>query len=342
MLQALGQPSGAPFIMPKRVAETDPFKQIEDFTGSGPFIFVKNEWKPGDKTVYVKNPKYKPRPEPASGLAGGKIAKVDRVEWVAIPDQQTAMNALLKGEIDMIESPQHDLFKVMEADPDVKLVNLNKWGNQYIFRFNQLFPPFDNAKARQALYYAFNQKDFLDGVIGNPKYYKVCKAMFMCDTPYASTKGFEDKLDSNFAKAKELVKESGYDGKPVILMHSTDLYVLANLAPVAKSLMEKAGFKVDMQSMDWQTLVSRRAKKDPPSAGGWHGFLTAWAAVDSLNPIFIGFFNSACEKALFGWPCDPKMEVLRDQFARETDPAKQKAIAEAVQVRATETVTHIP
>ena len=104
-------------------------------------------------------------------------------------------------------------------------------------------------------------------MIGDPKYYKVCKAMFMCDTPYASTKGFEDKLDSNFAKAKELLKEGGYDGTPVVLMHSTDLYVLANLAPVAKSLMEKAGIKVDMQSMDWQTLVSRRAKQGSAGQG---------------------------------------------------------------------------
>src|ERR1044072_5214377 len=138
MLQALGKPSGKASIMPKRIAETDPFKQIEDATGSGPFIFVKEEWKPGEKTVYVKNPKYKPRAEPPSGLAGGKIAKVDRVEWVAMSDQQTVVNALLKGEIDMIEYPQHDLFKVLEADKNVKLVNLNKWGNQYIFRFNQI------------------------------------------------------------------------------------------------------------------------------------------------------------------------------------------------------------
>ena len=72
MLQALGKPSGNAFIMPKKVAETDPAKQIEDYTGSGPFIFVKNEWKPGEKTVYVKNPKYKPRSEPASGLAGAR------------------------------------------------------------------------------------------------------------------------------------------------------------------------------------------------------------------------------------------------------------------------------
>jgi peptide/nickel transport system substrate-binding protein len=125
-------------------------------------------------------------------------------------------------------------------------------------------------------------------------------------------------------------------------MHSTDLAVLTNLAPVAKSLMEKAGFKVDMQSMDWQTLVARRSKKDPPTAGGWHAFLTAWVSADITNPIFTAFMNSACDKAIFGWPCDAEMEKLRDAFARETDPAKQKAIAEAVQVRSTQVVTHLP
>src|SRR6266702_6085935 len=145
--------------------------------------------------------------------------------------------------------------------------------------------------------------------------------MFMCDTPYASFKGFEDKFDSNFNKARELLKEGGYDGTPVVLMHSTDLYVLANLAPVAKSLMERAGFKVDMQSMDWQTLVARRAKKDPPNAGGWSAFLTSWVSADVLNPVMTGFLNAGCDKALFGWPCDQEMEALRDQFARETDPA---------------------
>jgi peptide/nickel transport system substrate-binding protein len=139
-----------------------------------------------------------------------------------------------------------------------------------------------------------------------------------------------------------LLKEAGYDGTPIVLMHSTDLQILTNLAPVAKSLLEKAGFKVDMQSMDWQTLVARRAKKDPPTAGGWHAFLTSWVSIDITNPIFAGFMNSACDKAMFGWPCDQEMEKLRDDFARETDPAKQKAIAEQVQVRQGEVVTHVP
>jgi peptide/nickel transport system substrate-binding protein len=125
-------------------------------------------------------------------------------------------------------------------------------------------------------------------------------------------------------------------------MHSTDLAVLTNLAPVAKSLMEKAGFKVDMQSMDWQTLVARRSKKDPPNAGGWHAFLTSWVSIDITNPIFAGFMNSACDKAMFGWPCDETMEKLRDQFAREADPAKQKVLAEAVQARNMEMTQEIP
>jgi peptide/nickel transport system substrate-binding protein len=342
VLLGLGKPSSnAPFMMPKRVAETDPNTQISDFTGSGPFIFKREEWKPGDRTVYVKNEKYKPRSEPASGLAGGKVVKVDRVEWRAISDHQQAVNALLAGEIDYIEAPKHDLLPLLKKDKVVKLWDYNPLGNQYTFRPNQMHKPFDNPKIRQALWYAFNQKDFLDAVIGDPDYYKVCKALFVCGAPLSSEKGMDGLLESNFKKAQELLKEAGYDGTPVVLMQSTDLDVLTNLAPVAKQLMEKAGFKVDMQSMDWQTLVARRAKKDLPNAGGWNAFLTSWVAADITNPIFTGFLNSACDKAMFGWPCDPEMEKLRDQFARETDPAKQKAIAEAVQVRDTQSTSHL-
>ena len=134
--------------MPKRVAETPLSQQISDTTGSGPFIFKKDEWKPGDKTVYVKNPKYKPRSEPPSGLAGGKVAKVDRVEWVAMSDQQTVVNALINGEIDMIESVPNDLMPLLEKDKGITLIK-GSVGNQYVFRMNWLTPPFNNPKLRQ-------------------------------------------------------------------------------------------------------------------------------------------------------------------------------------------------
>ena len=343
VLLGLSKPSSnVPFMMPKRVADTDPNKQIEDFIGSGPFVFVKDEWKPGDKTVYVKFDKYKPRSEPASGLAGGKVAKVDRVEWRAISDAQQAVNALSKGEIDFVEAPSHDLLPTLKKDPNVNIVVSPLAKLQYVFRPNTLHKPFDNPKVRHALWYAFNQEDFLMATIGDENYIRPCKALFICDTPLATTKGMDGLLTSNAKKAQELLKEAGYDGTPVVLMHSTDLKTLTNLAPVAKSLMEKAGFKVDMQSMDWQTLVARRAKKDPPEAGGWNAFLTAWVAADVMNPISTAYVNAACDKASFGWPCDEKLEKLRDDFARETDPAKQKAIAEAVQQRVIEFTPEIP
>jgi peptide/nickel transport system substrate-binding protein len=342
VLLALGKPSSnVPFTMPKRIAETSPNEQIKEYIGSGPFVFKTDEWKPGDRAVYTKFAKYQPRSEPPSGMAGGKVAKVDRIEWRVMPDGQTAVNALRAGEVDIIEDTASDLLPVVSKDPNVKMLNQNPLGNQYVFRFNTLHKPFDNPKVRQALFYAFNQEDFLKGVHGDPQYYKVCKALFICGTPLASEAGMADKLESNFRKAREILAEAKYDGTPIVLMHSTDLQVLTNLAPVAKSLMERAGFKVDMQSMDWQSVVARRAKKDPPNAGGWHGFLTSWVAADVLNPVGTAFLNSSCDKALFGWPCDEQMEKFRDDFARATDTAAQKKIAEQVQLRYLESPTHI-
>src|SRR5215831_17497565 len=262
VLQSLGKPSSnVPFMMPARVAATDPNTQIkaEDVIGSGPFMFARDEWKPGEKTVYVKNPKYKPRSEPANGLAGGKVAKVDRVEWLWIPDAQTQVAAIQNGEIDMIEAPSHDLLPLLAKDKNIKLVDYNPLGNQYTFRFNQLFKPFDNPKIRHAVFVAFGQEEFLKATIGDPKYFKVCKAPFPCGTPLASDEGLAEVLNQNAAKAKQLVAAAGYDGTPVVLMQSTDLPVLTNLAAVAKAQMEAAGLKVNMQAMDWQTLVGRRA-----------------------------------------------------------------------------------
>jgi len=343
VLQTLAKPgANVPFMMPKRVAETDPNTQISDFTGSGPFIFKRDEWRPGEKVVYVRNPKYRPREEPASGLAGGKRAKLERVEWLWIADPQTQVDALLKGEVDLIEQPPHDLLPLLAADPNIVLKVTNAPGRQIAFRFNVLHKPFDNAKARQAVAYAFNQKDFLASIIGDPQWSRECKSLFPCGSPLESTKGWDDKLNSDFATARRLLQEAGYDGTPVVLMQSTDIVALSNLAPVAKSLMEKAGFKVDLQAMDWQTLVSRRTKKDPPGAGGWHAFLTSWASVDILDPVATGFLNASCDKAMFGWPCDAELERLRDAFAKETDPWRQKVIAEGVQLRAAEYPTHIP
>ena len=342
VLEALGKPSSSvPFIMPKRIAETPPDKQVSEFIGSGPFVFRKDQWRPGEKVVYEKFADYKPRPEPASGLAGGKQVFVDRVEWVVLPDAQTAVNALIAGEIDMMQQPPFDMHPLLEGAKGIKLVDLNTLGTHFAFRFNTLHKPFDDPRIRVAALYALSQKDSLAAGVGNPKYEKVCKDLFGCGTPLSTPKGWEDKLNGDSAKSKELLKAAGYDGTPVLLMHATDT-AAGVTAPVAKQLLERGGFKVDMVSTDWQTVLARRSRKEPPSAGGWSAFTTTLATTDILDPVVSFFTGAACEKASIGWPCDEKIEKLRDDYARTTDAAKRKELAEALQVRLSEFPTYAP
>jgi len=345
VLEALGKPSSnVPFIMPKRVAETDAFKQIEEHIGSGPYSFKRDEFKPGDKAIYLKNTKYVPRKEPASGSTGGKLVYVDRVEWnLALRDAQAQVNALQKGEVDILEQPSFPLIPGLKNDSNIVVYNYSPVPLQYMARFNHLHKPFDNPKVRQAALAAFAQEPFLQAQVGVKELYKTCPSMYTCGTPYASAVGSEIQSKSNMKKAQELLKASGYDGTPVVLMKPTDLAAIDKLPDVAAQLMRQAGFKVDLQAMDWQTLVGRRAKKDAPEKGGWHMFLTAWQGPDIWNPIANATMDTRGEASgWFGWGKDDKIMELRAQFMRETDEGKKKKLAEQIQTRAFEVATHAP
>ncbi len=328
--------SSTPFIMPAKVAETPPDKQITDTTGSGPFMFSREDWRPGEKVAYVKNPKYKPRAEPAFGLAGGKVAKVDRVEWVVITDPQTAVNALSAGEVDIIESPLPDLLPLLKDDRKVELFFWNKVGSQALFRFNWLQPPFDNVKIRQAALHALEQEEFLRAQYGSPEVYKVCNAPLICDTPYAKSYG-DFMIKPNVAKAKELLKEGGYDGKPILVLHQTDLQSSNQFQPVLKQQLERVGFKVELMAMDWQSVVSRRVKKEAPDKGGWNIFFTTTDAASAMNPVFSSMVGFNGDKAWPGWPSDEAGETFRNAFFTEGNAAKRTELAHKLQDRLVET-----
>jgi len=345
VLEALGKPSSnVPFIMPKRIADTDAFKQIEEHIGSGPYSFKRDEFKPGDKAVYLKNTRYVPRKEAPSGSTGGKFVYVDRVEWnLALRDAQAQVNALVKGEVDIIEQPSFPLIPGMKSNPDIVVYSYSPVYLQYMARFNHLNKPFDNPKVRQAVLAAFDQRQFLQAQVGVKELYKTCPSMFTCGTPYGSAFGSEIQSKSNMKKAQELLKASGYDGTPIVVMKPTDLTTIDKLPDVAAQLMRQAGFKVDLQAMDWNTLVGRRAKKDPIDKGGWHMFLTAWQGPDIWNPIANPTMDTRGEASgWFGWGKDDKIMELRGQFMRETDTNKKKKLAEAIQARAFEIGTHVP
>ena len=319
VLESIGKPSSlVPFMMPKRLAETPAGQQIKEQIGSGPFKFVQAEFQPGVKAVYEKNTDYVPRKEPPSWTSGGKVVKVDRVEWITMADAQTAVNALQSGDIDFLESPSFDILPVLAANPDLKIETLNKLGFQTLGRMNFLYPPFDNVKIRRAAFMAMNQKDVLDALVGNPEYYKICGAVFVCDTPLATDVGSESLVKGNgMAEAKKLLAESGYDGTPVVIMAPGDVVTLKAQPIVAAQLLREAGFKVDVQATDWQTVVSRRASQKPPKEGGWNMFFTNWVAADVITrspTVSIG--GRGKNGGWFGWAEDAKIEAMRDAFAR--------------------------
>jgi peptide/nickel transport system substrate-binding protein len=345
VLESIGKPSSVvPFMMPKRVAETPADKAISETIGSGPFKFVAAEFQPGVKAVFEKNKDYVPRKEPASWTSGGKVVKVDRVEWVTMPDAQTAVNALQSGDIDFIENPSFDILPTLASDKDLVIHTLSPLGFQTLGRMNFLYPPFDNLKVRKAAFAAISQKPVLDALVGNPEYYKVCGAVFGCGTPLATDVGSETLVKGDgMAEAKKLLAESGYDGTPVVIMAPGDVVTLKAQPIVVAQQLRDAGFKVEVQATDWQTVVSRRASQKPIKDGGWNMFFTNWAGPDILNPV-VNVSTGGLGKAggWFGWPDDAKLEELRDKFARSSSLDEQKKIAAELQARVYDQVIYLP
>ena len=325
MLDALGNANNPLFIMPKRIAETPGTTQISEVIGSGPYMFKKDEYAPGNKIVYVRNPAYVPRTETASGTAGGKQVYLDRVEWVVLPDAQTQANALTSGAVDLIERIPPEQYVTFKADPKIALVDQVGQG-VVIMMFNHLTKPFDNPKIARAALLAVNQQALMRTQFVAPETFRTNPSIFASGTPYetAPANGFTGK--PQFAAAKALLKEAGYDGTPVVMLAPTDHPTHNKYPLVMAALLRQAGFTVDMQSMDWQTLISRRAKKDAADQGGWNIFMTGFFGVDMMNPITMPPLTGNGDKGWFGWPTSEKLEQLKVAFVAEADPAKKKQL----------------
>jgi peptide/nickel transport system substrate-binding protein len=344
VLDALAKPSSyVPFMLPKRVADLPPTQASTDTIGSGPFKFVKEEFQPGVRTVYVKNEKYVPRTEKSSWAAGGKVVKVDRVEWIVIPDAQTAINALINGEIDYIDEPQFDLLKALEGDKSVVVKNNNKFGLQVIARMNFLVPPFNNEKMRRAAMLAFKQESFLAAMVGDSKGYTVCGAMFVCGTPLATDVGSESLVKgSGMAEARRLLKAAGYDGKPIKVIQVTDVNTQKAQPIVGAQFLKQAGFNVELLPMDWQTALALRGNAKTAQDGQWNLYFSAFGGVDVSNPLSSMPLNAAGTAGMAGWPDDKDIQALRTRFAETTDAAERKKIATELQQLAYQRVIYLP
>ncbi|HUP07313.1 MAG TPA: ABC transporter substrate-binding protein [Caldimonas sp.] len=340
VLEGLAKPSGfPPVILPERIAKMPTASPLTEVIGSGPFVFKRDEWVPGSKTVFLKNPNYVGRKEPPSGLAGNKTAHVDRVEWLYLPDSNSSTAALKNGEVDMIEQLPADYVTPLRADPNLKVGSGGAY--QGFIVFNQLFPPFNNAKAREAVLHAVNQERFV-AAMGYPLDMRLtyCATWFICGGPNQTEAGAERFRKPDLAQAKQLLAESGYKGEKIVVLVPTDITYLNAAALVAVQTLKSIGMNVDAQTSDWATVTARRAKKDAPDAGGWNVYVTVAGQFDANSPMTNAYLSAACGNSLPGWPCDKTLDELRSAWVRETVPAKRKELLDRIQVRAFEAVPY--
>jgi peptide/nickel transport system substrate-binding protein len=333
----------APFIMPERLAKIDPYQQVTEMIGSGPFKFVKEEFEPGNKIVYVKNTDYVPRSEPPDWASGGKVVKVDRVEWLVVLDDATKTAALQSGEDDWWENPSADLWPVLAANPDIEVTPADAIRAMGCLRFNWLYPPFDNVKMRQAVMMVASQPDFMTAFVGDKKNWDVCASFFTCGGPMASTAGSEALTGKrDYDKAKQLIKEAGYNGEKIIVLDAVDQPLIHAEALVTTDILKKLGLNVEYVAADWGTVVTRRASKKPPAEGGWNMFETGWVGSDLIDPSANVMLRANGDEAWFGWPKDDQLEQLRAEWLKAKDLEERQEIAAKIQERAFEVVPYVP
>ena len=230
----------------------------------------------------------------------------------------------------------------IEQNPDLQTFLFDPLGTQGWLRPNHLQPPFSNRKAREALLHMMDQVTYLALAIGPPKYYRPCHSVFACGGPYATKTGAEPIIKHDLTRARQLVKESGYDGRPVVVLHVTDRVPMNAAALVTRQRLESIGFNVILKATDWSTNLSLRSSKEAPEKGGWNLLHTWWMAADVLSPAVHFGVSGAGPAAWFGWPDVPQLDKLTTDWVRATDATKRKQIADEVQRVALGEVTYVP
>jgi peptide/nickel transport system substrate-binding protein len=344
MLLALGKSSTpACFVMPERIAATDPFRQIGDHVGSGPMRFVKSDWVPGARAAFEKFPGYVPRQEPNSWLAGGKRMLVDRIEWIVVPDPATAAAALQNGEVDWWEYPIPDLVPLLKKNRNVAVDIADPLGNVGSFRMNHLIPPFNDVRARRAILMAMNQEDYMRATVGNDdNAWEPMRGFFTPGTPLYNEEGGEIlKGPRHLDAAKRLLADSGYAGQPVTCLAAQDIYFFKAWGEVTADLLKRLGMNVDLAAIDWGTVIARRTQKSA-GQGSWHMHHTSHPGADCTNPATNKAVRANGNDAVFGWPTSREVEAEVTAWFDAKTLDEEKTIARRLNKVALDHVVYAP
>lgn len=342
LLEALSKTGGpVAAIMPERIARTDASRAVDEVIGSGPYAFDRAAWVPGASVVYRRNEAYVPRAEPPSGTAGGKQVYLDTVEWLNIRDAQSAVLALANGEVDFVESPAPEFLPLLRRSGAV-IERTDPLGYQGMLRMNHLHPPFDDRRARQALLYVIDQQRYLQAMFGDPEVTRVCHAFFVCGSALETDAGVPADIGSNREKARRLMEAAGYDGRPIVVLHPTDIQFMNLATLVLAEDLRSIGLEVDLQAMDFGAMSARRVNRAAPQDGGWHIGLTYWPGGNISDPVGNVPIHASCEDAWPGWPCDAEHQAMIEEFPFIPDAAERRVLARRIQESAYDLVPYVP
>jgi peptide/nickel transport system substrate-binding protein len=343
---ALGQVSNSPpFIMPERIARTDPFQQFREVVGSGPFRFIPREFNSGSLVAYERDPDYSPTPTGRPSLtAGPKIANFDRVEWHIITDPSTASAALQTGEIDWYEQPPPEIWQLLRRNRNITVEPIDPLPLTGIMRFNHLHPPFNDKRMRQAILPAIQQSDFMQAVNGpDASLYMTNVGVFTPGTPLANDAGLAPLTGPrSLDRARAMMRDAGYTNQPMRLIGPTDILAPSAMTQVGADLVRRLGFNADIVLTDWGTTVQRRTSREPVERGGWSMLFTSFASFDFVDPSAHFPLRGNGTAAWPGWPTIPRLEELRDAWFVAPDLAAQRAIARQIQEVAMDELPYVP
>jgi len=333
---ALGK-AGVPVcaMMPERLANTDPFRQVGEMIGSGPFRFKADERVPGSLNVYTRFEGYVPRRDgTVAWTSGPKVVHFERVEWRVMPDASTATNALLQGEADWQEYAYHDQLPLMRRSRAVRVEVKDPTGFVGQMSVNHLQKPFDNPAVRRAVMGAIDQEASVQALVGAGEtgLYTVPCGVFPPGTPMASDAGLGPLTGPrDYGRVRAALREAGYDGETVLLMIPSTSSASSVMGTVAADSLKQAGMNVEVYSVEFNAMLQRRNRKGPVSDGGWSAFVTNWVGLDWLNPPVHAPLRGNGEAGYAGWPSIPRIEELRTAWLDAPDLAAQRAVCREMQ-----------
>jgi peptide/nickel transport system substrate-binding protein len=324
LLAHLALPSGFAAIMAKESIANP----LTEFVGTGPYKF--KERKADQYVVLVRHDAYTPRDEAASGYAGKREAKIPELRFIPVPNANTRVEGTIAGQYQFADQLPVESFKRVSGTSGVSAVLTMPYGFPYI-PLNTKQGPFADIKLRQAFQLALSESEMLLAAFGDPKFFAAAAEHFPKGSPFHSDAGSGKYDKADAAGAKKLLAEAKYDGTPIRILNSKQYDFHHRIALVLAENLKAAGFQVQLDVVDWATLVSRRA--DP---NVWDVYVThsPFLPEPMLSPPQLG------EDAP-GWWKTPAKDAALAAFNGESDPAKRATLWAKVQEIVYEEVPYV-